>query len=163
MSDTTSDAPQEITASTGMLIRRPAEEVYAAFADPNVTTRFWFTRGSGPLTTGATVTWHWDMYNAQAAVHVVEATPGERLHVRWGDADDEQSMTDIVWTFCPRDGGQSTFVSVTNSGFHGTPEEICSQARDSTEGFALALAGAKAWLEHGIELGLTGDRFPSAE
>ena len=32
-----------------MLIRRPAAEVYAAFVDPAVTTRFWFSRASGPL------------------------------------------------------------------------------------------------------------------
>lgn len=30
-----------------MLIRRPAAEVYAAFVDPAVTTRFWFSASSG--------------------------------------------------------------------------------------------------------------------
>ena len=32
--------------------------------------------------------------------------------------------------------------------------------RDATEGFALVLAGAKAWLEHKVVLGLVGDRYP---
>ena len=32
--------------------------------------------------------------------------------------------------------------------------------RDATEGFALVLAGAKAWLEHNVALGLVGDRYP---
>lgn len=33
-------------------------------------------------------------------------------------------------------------------------------ALDATEGFAFVLAGAKAWLEHGVELNLVRDRFP---
>jgi hypothetical protein len=31
---------------------------------------------------------------------------------------------------------------------------------DSTQGFTLLLAGLKAWLEHGIQLNLTPDRYP---
>lgn len=34
------------------------------------------------------------------------------------------------------------------------------QAIDSTGGFSLVLAGAKAWLEQGLTLGLVGDRHP---
>jgi hypothetical protein len=33
-------------AKTGMLIRRPVAEVFAAFIDPGVTTKFWFTKSS---------------------------------------------------------------------------------------------------------------------
>lgn len=31
---------------------------------------------------------------------------------------------------------------------------------DSTQGFTLLLAGLKAWLEHGVQLNLTLDRYP---
>ena len=31
---------------------------------------------------------------------------------------------------------------------------------DSTQGFSLMLAGLKAFLEHGVKLNLTADRFP---
>jgi uncharacterized protein YndB with AHSA1/START domain len=34
-------------AKTGMLVRRPVAEVFAAFIDPEVTTQFWFTKSSG--------------------------------------------------------------------------------------------------------------------
>ncbi len=34
------------------------------------------------------------------------------------------------------------------------------QVADSTQGFSLTLAGAKAWLEHGIQLNLVADRHP---
>ena len=31
---------------TGILIRRPAAEVFEAFVNPEITTQFWFTRSS---------------------------------------------------------------------------------------------------------------------
>jgi uncharacterized protein YndB with AHSA1/START domain len=36
-------------ARAEMLIRRPVSEVFEAFVDPAITSRFWFTRGSGRL------------------------------------------------------------------------------------------------------------------
>ena len=59
----------------------------------------------------------------------------------------------------PRSDG-TTFVSITNSGFSGSPREIATLAVGSTEGFSFVLAGAKALLEHGIQLNLVRDRFP---
>ena len=67
--------------------------------------------------------------------------------------------TDIEWLFIPRSDG-TTFVSITNSGFSGSPREIATLAVGSTEGFSFVLAGAKALLEHGIQLNLVRDRFP---
>ena len=55
---------------------------------------------------------------------------------------------------------ETTFVSITSSGFHGTPEEVAQQAIDATEGFTFVLAGLKALLEHNINLNLIADRFP---
>ena len=39
-------------AKTGILIRKPVADVFEAFIDPNVTTKFWFTKGSGRLEVG---------------------------------------------------------------------------------------------------------------
>ena len=39
-------------ARTGMLIRRPVADVFEAFINPDVTTRFWFTGSSGRLEAG---------------------------------------------------------------------------------------------------------------
>ncbi|MGN6546152.1 MAG: hypothetical protein ACTHK7_13945 [Aureliella sp.] len=47
-----------------------------------------------------------------------------------------------------------------NSGFTGSPQEVTAQVIDSTGGFNLVLAAAKALLEHGIKLNLIRDRFP---
>jgi uncharacterized protein YndB with AHSA1/START domain len=54
----------------------------------------------------------------------------------------------------------TTFVSVTNTGFSGDEDEVVKQAIASTEGFALVLAGLKAFLEHNITLNLVADHFP---
>jgi len=54
----------------------------------------------------------------------------------------------------------TTFVSITNSGFGGSPQEIATLAVGATEGFSFVLAGAKALLEHDVLLNLVPDRFP---
>jgi uncharacterized protein YndB with AHSA1/START domain len=44
-------------AKAEMRIRRPVAEVFEAFVDPAVTTRFWFTKSSGRLEAGKQVQW----------------------------------------------------------------------------------------------------------
>lgn len=140
-----------------MLIRRPAAEVFEAFADPAVTARFWFSKGSGRLEPGARVRWDWEMYGVGSWVNVRAIEPGRRIVIDW----DEDAPTRVEWTFEAR-GPEVTWVTVVNCGFHGSREEQVAGALDSTGGFALVLAGAKAWLEHGIELGLVPSRHPDA-
>lgn len=155
MNDLLLDKPP--VASTAMLIRRPAAEVFEAFVDPAVTTRFWFTRSTGPLAADARVTWFWDMYDASATVHVVSIDAGQRIVIDWGDDD---NMTRVVWTFTAL-GDNSTFVEISNGGFHGGADSQVQQAIDSTGGFTWVLAGLKAWLEHGIALNAIADRHPA--
>lgn len=67
--------------------------------------------------------------------------------------------TTLEWTFTARQDG-TTFVSIANSGFCGTADEMVKQALDSTEGFTFVLAGLKALLEHNVRLNLVQDRHP---
>jgi len=69
------------------------------------------------------------------------------------------TATPIEWRFTSRPDG-TTFVSVTNKGFPGSEAEAAQHALNATEGFAFVLAGAKALLEHDIQLNLVPDRFP---
>lgn len=144
-------------AGAGMLIRRPVAEVYEAFIDPAVTARFWFTDGSGRLEPGARVRWTWAMYGVGTEVLVKAVEPGRRLLIDW-DVDSEP--TEVEWRFEAR--GDHTWVTVENRGFSGGPDEQVRKALESTDGFALVLAGAKIWLEHGIEPGFVLDRHPDA-
>jgi uncharacterized protein YndB with AHSA1/START domain len=44
-------------AKTGMLIRRPVADVFEALVNPDITSKFWFTRGSGRLEVDKQVQW----------------------------------------------------------------------------------------------------------
>jgi uncharacterized protein YndB with AHSA1/START domain len=143
-------------ATTAMLIRKPVAEVFEAFVNPAITSKFWFTKGSGRLEAGRTVSWEWEMFNLAVDVRVKAVEPSSRILVAWGP---DNAPTSVEWTFTSRADG-TTFVSVTNSGFTGSGDEVVKQALDSTGGFALVMAGAKAFLEHGIALNLIADRYP---
>ena len=96
------------------------------------------------------------MYNASTEVNVKAIEPNKRILIEWTG---EGGPTMIEWIFTARPDN-TTFVSITNSGFHGTREEVAQQAIDATEGFTFVLAGLKALLEHNINLNLIADRFP---
>lgn len=145
-----------VTAKAEMLIRKPVVEVFEAFVDPAITSRFWFTRGSGRLEPGKQITWEWEMYGVSVQVRVKAIERNRRIHIEWpGDG----APTAVEWIFTPLADG-TTFVSITNTGFTGDAEAIAAQAVASTEGFVLVVAGLKALLEHGIRLNLVADRFP---
>jgi uncharacterized protein YndB with AHSA1/START domain len=144
------------TSRSGMLIRKPVQEVYDAFINPLITTRFWFTRSSGPLEAGQYREWFWDMYDIKVPVWVKTIEPDRNIVLDWGEGRERNT---VEWTFKDL-GATGTFVEIHSYGFQGTPEEIAEQLAETTGGFHLVLAGLKAWLEHGIQLNLVADRFP---
>ena len=139
-----------------MLIRRPAAEVFEAFVDPAVTTRFWFTKSSGKLETGKTVRWDWEMYGVFAEVQVVEIEQNKRILIEW-----DEPPYPVEWRFSPYTD-HATMVTISTWGFHGTDDEVVAKAIDSKGGFTIVLAGLKAFLEHGIALNLVADQHPGA-
>lgn len=147
-----------VKATAQTLIRRPVAEVFDAFINPEITTKFWFTKSSGRLISGAQVQWDWEMYGASTQVEVKAIEPNRRIVIEWGDAGDRST---VEWIFTPR-GDDQTYVEIINSGFSGTDDEIVGAAIDSMGGFTTVLCGLKALLEHGIQLNLIGDKFPDA-
>jgi uncharacterized protein YndB with AHSA1/START domain len=146
-----------IKAKAEMLIRRPVAQVFAAFVDPAITTNFWFTKGSGRLEAGQQVTWTWEMYNVSTQVHVKAIEANKGILIEWGDPGE---VTTVEWIFTPYEG-ETTFVSITNSGFQGDLDSVIAQALDATGGFTWVLAGAKADLEHNLHLNLIADHYPA--
>ena len=147
-------------AKAEMLIRKPVADVFEAFVNPAITTKFWFTKGSGRLDAGKQIRWDWEMYNVSVQVNVKAIEKNARILMEWSAHG--ASPTSVEWIFTSRPEG-TTFVSVTNSGFSGDEEKVVQQALDSTGGFALVLAGAKAFLEHNVQLNLVRDRFPEGK
>jgi len=142
-----------VVSKAEMLIRKPVKEVFAAFVDPAITTKFWFTKSSGKLEPGKDIRWDWEMYGAFAEVSVKAIEKDRRILIEW--------PTSVEWLFTPK-SDDSTFVSVTNKGFTGNDDEVVSQAIDSMGGLSLLLAGCKAFLEYGIMLNLVADHNPDA-
>lgn len=147
---------EPIIAKAEMLIRKPVAEVFNAFIDPAITTKFWFTKSTGKLETGKQVQWTWEMYGSSTQVDVKAIESNKRILVDWGAYE---IPTTLEWIFTPH-GENATFVSITNSGFSGDTEAVAKQAIGSTEGFTLVLCGLKALIEHNVNLNLIVDRFP---
>lgn len=143
-------------AKTGMLIRRPIEEVFTAFIDPSVTTQFWFTKSNGPLKVGEQIKWEWEMYGASTNVFAKVIEPNHRIVIEW---DGYSGRTTVEWKFASHNEN-TTFVSITESGWIGEADDLVKYACNSTQGFTWTLAGLKALLEHNVRLNLVGDRFP---
>lgn len=142
-----------------MAIRRAVADVFAAFADPEVTTEFWFNRSSGPLGEGATVTWYFDVFDVAAEVRVLDYQPDTRILFEWGTpGGDGSDFTTVDVTFEAK-AEDRTLVTFVNKGFKGDDKSILATALDSMGGFSLVLAAAKAWLEHGVDLKIVEDKF----
>jgi uncharacterized protein YndB with AHSA1/START domain len=143
-------------AKAEMLIRKPVADVFEAFVNPEITTKFWFTESSGRLETGRRITWTWQMYDLSIQVNVKEVEVDKRILIEWGNYG---SMTTVEWIFTPYEN-DTTYVSITNSGFQGDGDKVVSDALDSKGGFTWVLAGLKVLLEHNIELNAIADAFP---
>ena len=141
---------------TQMLIRRPVGEVFEAFINPTVTTKFWFTKSSGRLEPGREVRWEWEMYGVSTQVRVMTVEQDRLIRIEWDDPP-----CPVEWQFAPRADG-STLVTITTRGFTGSNDEVVAKAIDSMGGFTFVLAGLKAWLEHGVRLNLVADHHPDA-
>lgn len=145
------------TVETQMLIRKPANVVFEAFINPEITVNFWFTKSDGILEAGKTLRWYWEMYNVSTEVTVNEIIPNSKIQVEWGDP-----ATMVEFLFTETSDGH-TYVVIKNFGFHQTGDDLIQEVIDNTGGFTTVLDGAKAFLEHGIRLNLIGDKFPHTQ
>ncbi len=140
-----------------MLIRKPIEEVFNAFIDPEVTTNFWFTKSSGKLEKGERIKWEWEMYNVSAEVFVEEVLINKLIRIKW---DDPQTTVDFEFSSYSDD---STYVIIKNYGFQQEGDALIEAINNNTGGFTTVLDGLKAYLEHGIKLNLVADKFPQIQ
>jgi len=136
-----------------MLIRKPVEEVFEAFVDPAITTKFWFTKSGGRLEAGKHIRWEWEMYGVSDEVYVKEIEQNKQILIISSDG------TEVEWIFTARTDNE-TFVTITNSGFTGNADDMVNQAIDSMGGYTIVLCGLKALLEHNVVLNLVADKAP---
>ena len=141
-------------AEAQMLIRKPIEEVFEAFINPAITKNFWFTKSSGKLEVDKKITWSWEMYNVSTTVVAKEILQNQKIVFEW---DNPAKTVEINFKELDDD---STFVTVSESGYDKKGDELIAVIKDATGGFTTVLDGLKAFLEHRINLNLIADKFP---
>ncbi|MCW9705661.1 SRPBCC family protein [Fodinibius salsisoli] len=148
-------------AKAQMLIRKPAHDVFEALVDPDITSKFWFTKGSGRLEEGKSVTWEWGQFDVQAAIWVTTIVHDQQISFEWpaGVETDNHRTVDIMLEAKSKD---TTFVKVNEKGFDMDDEAAIQHIVGQTEGWALVLSALKAYLEHGTNLNLISDHHPDA-
>jgi uncharacterized protein YndB with AHSA1/START domain len=146
---------QEPVVRSEMLIRKPVEAVFEAFINPEITTKFWFTKSSSRLEVGKRVLWEWEMYGVSDEIYVKEIINNKRILIESSDG------TKIEWFFHARTDNE-TLISIENYGFAGNTDEVVNQCIDSMGGYTIVLCGLKAYLEHNIVLNLVADKAPDA-
>lgn len=143
----------KIFVEAQMLIRKPIQEVFKAFIDPEIITNFWFTRSTGKLEEGKTIIWEWEMYDARSEVKVLQIIPNQLIKTEWG-----LFSNNVDYEFKEMEKG--TLVIIKSYGYSEKGDELLSVINDNTGGFTTVLDGCKAYLEHGINLRLIEDKFP---
>jgi uncharacterized protein YndB with AHSA1/START domain len=147
-----------VIAKAEMMIRKPVAEVFEAFINPEITSKFWFTKGSGRLEAGKQIRWDWEMYGASAQVDVKTIEQNKHILIEW---ESYGGTTTVEWLFTARSDDE-TLVTIHETGFSGDDDQVVKNAIDSTEAFTIVICGLKAYLEHNILLNLIGDKFPDA-
>lgn len=137
-----------------MLIRKPVAMVFKAFINPELTKNFWFTKSTGKLETGKTITWEWEMYKVSTNVNVKEIAPNKSIAITWGEP-----ATNVDFEFNAV-SETTTYVVIRNYGFDLEGDELVKAINDNTGGFTTVLDGLKAYMEHNINLNLIADKFP---
>jgi uncharacterized protein YndB with AHSA1/START domain len=139
---------------TQLLIRRSPKTIFKAFVDPKITTEFWFTKSSGRLEKGKTVIWEWEMYGAKDEVTVIELNQNKKITILWGNP---KSKVDFTFEELKK---SQTLVKIACYDFEHKKKDLFATMLDYMGGFTTVLDGLKAYLEYGINLSLTKDKYP---
>jgi uncharacterized protein YndB with AHSA1/START domain len=145
---------QAKTIETQLLIKKSPKTIFNAFVDPKITTQFWFTKSSGKLQKGKTVIWEWEMYGAKDEVTVLEINPNKKITILWGTP---QSKVDFIFEKFKKN---HTLVRIVCYDFEHKKKDLLATMLDYMGGFTTVLDGLKAYLEYGINLNLTKDKYP---
>ena len=147
---------RNLTASARIRIRRSPADVFAVFADAKNMSKFWFTRRDNGLTEGESSTWFLgsgpDAYSFD--VQVKEVCEPDKIVIEWEGLDGNR--TQVMWLFDETDDGD-TILTIEESGFVGSNEEIVERVVDSTCGFNQVIVAAKALVEHGVAVNVVAD------
>ena len=141
----------DLVAKAEMLIQRPVQEVFNAFFQPELITKFWLKSSTGPLLRGAHVDWEFLVPGATERVLVTASEKPTHLAFEWSEG---KLNVDIKLSEAQK---SSTVVSVEVRGFE-EGEHSLAQVVNATEGFSIVLCDLKTFLESGRSANLVKDK-----
>ncbi len=144
-----------ISAKAESIVRAAPIEVFNAFVDAEKMSQFWFTRRDEGLQEGRTVSWFIGAdKNAYAIeVSVKEIKEPELIRIYWQSGE---HSTQVLWQIQGKNNGHS-ILTIEESGFKGSDDEIIAKALDSTGGFNQVIIALKAYLEHNAIINVVTD------
>lgn len=145
-----------LSAKARILIRRPPEEAFNAFAEASAMSKFWFTRRDSGLVEGEPSVWFLgaDENAFSFEVQVKEFQRPKRMVIEWENGGE---LTQVAWTFEGVTEGE-TILTIEETGFTGSRQSILKRTIDSTGGFNQVIVAAKALIEHGVGVNLVADQ-----
>lgn len=122
------------------LIKCKASDAFDGFVDPDKLTQFWLDSASGPLSQGATVTWHFMVPGAVDSVTVTRFERPSLLEFTWSSG----AKTRLEFSQLAPDATKvSVFAHVSSDA------DLIEQVVGTTEGFTIVLCDLKTFLESG--------------
>jgi uncharacterized protein YndB with AHSA1/START domain len=140
----------EPVARAKMLIRCTAREVFNAFVQPELITKFWLKGTTGRLDPDAQVQWQFMVPGATERVHVTAFDAPHHIAFAWSEGG-----LDVDMRFF-EEQRDITVVAVEVRGFES--EGSLDQVVNATEGFSIVLCDLKVLLESGKSAGLVRDK-----
>jgi len=144
-----------ISAKAEVIVRAAPMAVFDAFVDAAKMSQFWFTRKDAGLLEGTTMSWFVgsasDAYAIE--VRVLEIKESELIRINWKSGE---HFTQVLWLIQDTNDGHS-LLTIEESGFKGTEDQIIATALDSTGGFNQVTIALKAYLEHDAIINVVTD------
>ena len=144
-----------ISARAETIVRAAPIDVFNAFVDAEIMSKFWFTRRDEGLREGETMSWFvGEAKDAYAfEVHVREIKKPELIRIDWKF---REHYNQVRWLIQETKDGHSK-LTIEESGFQGSEDQIIAGALDSTGGFNQVSIALKAYLEHDAIINVVTD------
>ena len=134
-----------VTVKVEDRIARPVAEVLEAIVDPEQMARYFLSRGSGRMTSGAKLDWEWAGAAAKLPIQVRSAT-ADTVTFLWSATG---TPTQVTLALAP--DGDGTKLTATELPFE-LSEEAAARAIGQTRGWTDFCCCLRAYLQHGIDL-----------
>jgi len=146
---------KNITAKAQVIVRAAPVKVFDAFVDADKMSKFWFTRRDEGLQVGQTMSWFVGTEKDAFAfeIRVIEINKPELIHIEWKHRDHHNQ---VRWMIEDTEDGYSK-LTIEESGFQGSNDQIIASALDSTGGFNQVSIALKAYLEHDAIINVVTD------